>query len=457
MKWSWTTPTIVASAALTTLPSFACVDHEDSREFVVTIENHAPRISLYEVGSFPPTELQAPSELLEPGESTSFEIAAGPEARLQLMMMFSQSNDAFLAFEPGGISLWGPDGTIVEGDRTDELVLWDAGTELNEVPGAGAFQAPRQASAGAGVDEHAFITRIVDGHGGGAKGPGGHEFPAIEDFVRLELEDLGDWHLEVKITNVSAEDLLEVPDGEPVPALLSPGIYLVYEEGMQIFSEGEAAFHALEVLAEDGEASLVRGELEDVQGVSSELSSVVWALHGGELELYRVGQRASASLEMLAEDGFALELVRELSLDPTLVEYGLAGPESSWSFGPGEQVELRVRARPGDYLSFAMADLAGNDSFVGAGERGIPMFVDGQPNLGDHVEALQLLDAGTELDEAPGRGPNQAPYQPGLGGGMSEDGFVHELDSSRGDFGHGEPESFVSVRFELAEGEPEAD
>ena len=73
------------------------------------------------------------------GESTSFIVQAEPGDKLQIQTMFVQSNDWFYSFRNGGIDLF--DGEIpINGDFTSELVLYDAGTEADEMPGIGELQ-----------------------------------------------------------------------------------------------------------------------------------------------------------------------------------------------------------------------------------------------------------------------------------------------------------------------------
>ena len=94
---------------------------------------------------------------LMPGDSYTFEVEAGHN--LTLATMFVQSNDLFYAPEPSGISLF-EDGDPLSGDVTDELVLWDAGTEQNQEPGVGADQAPRQDGTDTGPEEMANVRPI---------------------------------------------------------------------------------------------------------------------------------------------------------------------------------------------------------------------------------------------------------------------------------------------------------
>ena len=46
---------------------------------------------------------------------------------------------------------------------TSQIMLWEAGTEVNEAPGLGANQAPRQSAAGEGEQELSAINLVADG------------------------------------------------------------------------------------------------------------------------------------------------------------------------------------------------------------------------------------------------------------------------------------------------------
>jgi hypothetical protein len=75
--------------------------------------------------------------------------------------MFVQSNDLFYAPDGGGIALFNEEGVPLDGDITELISLWDAGTEVNQAPGEGADQAPRQSGPNSGDDEMGAI-RLVD-------------------------------------------------------------------------------------------------------------------------------------------------------------------------------------------------------------------------------------------------------------------------------------------------------
>ena len=97
-----------------------------------------------------------------PGAAYKFTVNATPKARLYMTMMFGQSNDLFYAPDANGISLFDSKGNPVNGDVTDKLVLWDAGTEVNEEEGVGPNQAPRQKAANTGPAENGVVHRAKD-------------------------------------------------------------------------------------------------------------------------------------------------------------------------------------------------------------------------------------------------------------------------------------------------------
>ena len=96
-----------------------------------------------------PTGGSGPAPAL-PGESYSFEITATDRHALTFATMFVQSNDWFFAPGPEGIELFAGDGEPISGDVSDQVYLWDAGTEADQTPGEGADQAPRQAGPDTG-------------------------------------------------------------------------------------------------------------------------------------------------------------------------------------------------------------------------------------------------------------------------------------------------------------------
>ena len=97
-----------------------------------------------------------------PGGAYEVTFTAHPGARLMLAQMFGQSNDLFYAPDPKGIELFDKDGTAMAGNLTQYIRLWDAGTEVNQEPGFGADQAPRQKEPNTGMEEHGSVNMVKD-------------------------------------------------------------------------------------------------------------------------------------------------------------------------------------------------------------------------------------------------------------------------------------------------------
>ncbi|HYE74492.1 MAG TPA: spondin domain-containing protein [Blastocatellia bacterium] len=96
-----------------------------------------------------------------PGGVYEFSITATEGQRLSLITMFGQSNDLFYSPDPDGINLF-EKGQPISGDITSKFILWDAGTEVNEEPGIGPNQAPRQAAPNTGASENGKVRKAKD-------------------------------------------------------------------------------------------------------------------------------------------------------------------------------------------------------------------------------------------------------------------------------------------------------
>ena len=99
---------------------------------------------------------------IRPGDSFEFTITAMPGMKLFMTQMFGQSNDWFYSPGANGIALFDAKGMPVSGDITDQLYLWDAGTEKDEEIGIGPNQGPRQKGTNSGEDEHGVVQRVKD-------------------------------------------------------------------------------------------------------------------------------------------------------------------------------------------------------------------------------------------------------------------------------------------------------
>jgi len=118
---------------------------------------------------------------IAPGGAFEFEADVAPGQRLSFASMVVPSNDAFVSTDEEGVALWPEDGEPVDGDVTDVVALFDAGTEPNaEPPGTGPDQAPAQDAPDQGADEDGVVRRLSDVDDG-------HEYPAAEDVVQVTV------------------------------------------------------------------------------------------------------------------------------------------------------------------------------------------------------------------------------------------------------------------------------
>src|SRR5215213_3580598 len=99
---------------------------------------------------------------IRPGDSYEYTFTAMPGMKLFTTMMFGQSNDWFYAPDANGIALFDGKGNPVSGDVTNKLILWNAGTEVDEEIGIGPNQGPRQKGMNTGTDEHGVVRRVQD-------------------------------------------------------------------------------------------------------------------------------------------------------------------------------------------------------------------------------------------------------------------------------------------------------
>ena len=144
---------------------------------------------LAEDGNFQPlldrvsamNELKA-SGMFIPGQPFSF--SASPGDRLQFATMFVQSNDLFFAPRDGGIALFDFGGRATHGNVTSRVSLFDAGTEVNQYPGAGPDQAPRQPGPDTGAAERVPIDLVQNRRDGFA-------YPSVESVIEVAIEAVG--------------------------------------------------------------------------------------------------------------------------------------------------------------------------------------------------------------------------------------------------------------------------
>lgn len=87
------------------------------------------------------------------------------------------------------------------------------------------------------------------------------------------------------------------------------------------------------------------------------------------------------------------------------------GKVSPGPIRPGDKYEITFTAGVGHRLSFAAMFGASNDWFFAPAPEGIALYANGEPVSGDVTSQIHLYNAGTEVDEEPGVGPDTGPKQ----------------------------------------------
>jgi hypothetical protein len=88
---------------------------------------------------------------ITPGAKYQFTFSASPGEALSFASMLAATNDVFFAPKATGIALFDADGVAVTGDVSDQVSLWDAGTEGNEEPGIGPNTVTNQLAPNTGT------------------------------------------------------------------------------------------------------------------------------------------------------------------------------------------------------------------------------------------------------------------------------------------------------------------
>jgi hypothetical protein len=289
-------------------------------------------------------------------------------------------------------------GNALTGDITSMIDLWDAGTEVNEEPGVGPNQAPRQAGPNTGMDENGTVELISNVNDG-------FTYPANEDVIKITIAHDGGTMFTVTIENVSGTSSLPTP--------LAPGTWVINRSGQTpLFEEGSDSSEGLERIAEDGNNAIMDDTLTANSGYASPFAPGAYG--GINPAVFTLGDNSSAALEALAEDGVPSGFANIFN---TPVGSGSPGP-----ILPGESYSFTFTAAEGDILSFATMLVESNDWFVGAND--IELFTNGTPVSGNITSMIKLFDGGTEVDEYPGAGNNQALRQSGPNTGIDENGVV---------------------------------
>ena len=381
--------------------------------FDVTITNVATAYPYFASGSFDTPVGESEPGPAGMGMSYEFEFRAGPGARLSFATMMVHSNDFFYAPGPEGIALW-EGHEQVTGDVTDQIMLWDAGTEINQEPGAGADQPVRQRGPDTGADDPNPLVRLAEDEYG--------TLPEVDSVISVTIEATGPYMFKVTIENVSLDHTIETIAGECMDVPIAPGVFVAGYAPLFEVGEGEPGV-GLEALAEDGAAATLADYVSANTGVLQITAPGVFATHMSPGLIFNSGTTATAGLEAMAEDADPFMLATEI-----VPAGGFRTMELFGALFPGESYTFEAVAVHGEVLSLAMMLVQSNDAFFATDENGIELFSNDNPLTGDMTGMIDLWDAGTEVNGEPGLDRYQVLRQLSPNTGPDEGGTIRLLD-----------------------------
>ncbi|MCB9789155.1 MAG: spondin domain-containing protein [Deltaproteobacteria bacterium] len=408
-----TTPLILLTAAALV---WACDDGESSprsRNFTVTIANVATARPFVSGGVFNTPTGDAQPGPATPGKKYEFTFDAGRKQKLSFVTMLAATNDLFFGPDGEGIALYDANGDPITADVTDQILLWDAGTEVNEEPKVGPNTVSKQSGPDTGVDENGNVVTIDDATDGVS-----FAYPAPNEVMKVTVTHMTGTEFKVSIENVSTDMALMTSEGD-FAAPLSPGVWVLHNGSDPLFTEGMPdRGQGLEHIAEDGNPTMLGAYVADNTGITYPASPGAWVVHSAStMPLFTDGAADYGDgVEHIAEDGNPTMLGSNLT---SLAGY-VAGAVFNMPVGasgpgpilPGSSYSFSFEATDGDALSFVTMLAATNDAFFAPEDGGIALFDSaGEPVTGDVTSQIVLWDAGTEANERPGVGPNTVTNQ----------------------------------------------
>ena len=349
---------------------------------------------------------------ITPGNAYEFTVKAAPGDRLSFATMYGQSNDTFFAPDENGIALFDEMGSPVSGDVSDQVWLWDAGTEVNEPLGTGPNQGGRQESPDAGEPENGTVEVVQPND----------EFPASPDLMTVTLTPVDDQRITVR-------DRESFGDGARADAVLAAGLRRLQRrpERAVLHHRRAGSRVGLGAVAESGNAEILAASVAGSAVMNVGLSPGVFVIFGDDqtAPFFTTGEAdRGEGLERQAEEGNPTPLSEALMGFKQVGVFNTAvGATDPGALKPGQAYEFSFTAAPGDRLSFVEMFGQSNDLFFSPDENGIALFSrSGNPIGGTFSGAIQLWDAGTEVNQEPFVGPDQAPRQAAPDTGAAENG-----------------------------------
>jgi hypothetical protein len=351
-------------------------DGSPGGNYTVTVENVSTNYPFFESGVQTIQEGSTTAGPALPGGSFKFSFHAGPNHKLSFATMYGWSNDGFFAPAGTGISLYSDPTTPVTGDITSQVMLWDAGTEVNQMPGAANMHDGADTN-----DKVQLMSAVGDGF----------DYGSVATNLKVTLAYDGNSMFTLTVENLAGSTTAISPVAWVVHTMPNP----LFEAGKEDYGKG------LEDIAESGNTGVLGPYLSMNSGYVSPVAPVLWILNDkNDMPLFTLGSPDyGMGLEQLAEMGNPEPLSQSLmakgykaGFQSTKVGGG-TGPLS-----PGEKYKFSIDAQAGQTLNLACMLGASNDIFFSFGEDGI--MLSGAKK--DVTQFIELYDAGTEVNEYPG-------------------------------------------------------
>jgi hypothetical protein len=353
-------------------------DGASSGNYTITVENISTNYLFFESGVKTIQEGSAAAGPALPGGSFKFSFHAGPNHKLSFATMYGFSNDGFYAPEGTGISLYSDPTTPVTGDITDKIMLWDAGTEVNQMPGAdNKHDGANESNA------VQLMSAVADGY----------DYGTVATNLKVTLDYGGNSMFTVTVENLAGST-----------TAISPVVWVVHTKDNPLFEAGKVDYEkGLEEIAESGNTGPLGQYLSMNSGYVSPIAPVLWVLqYKRDRPIFTLDSADyGKGLETLAEMGNPEPLYQSL-----LAAGYTAGVQSTNTAGgtgpilPGQMYRFSIHANGVKTLSLACMLGASNDIFFSTGEDGINLSkAAAMKNITSYIK---LYDAGTEVNEYPG-------------------------------------------------------
>ncbi|MDP4284471.1 MAG: spondin domain-containing protein [Bacteroidota bacterium] len=416
----------------------SCKKHDHypphGKQFTLTIENVSQPEMYLSSGVINTPVGDASPGPLTPGKKYEFMVKAGKGQKLSFAVMLAATNDLFFAPDDNGIVLYDNNGDPISSqDVTNQIHLYDAGTEVNEEPAVGPNTVTNQSGPNTGITENGVvqdISKVTTDH---------FNYPAVNTVINVMIKYMSGYNFMVTIEDVSTNMALQTSKGD-FAAPLSPGVWVIHMGSSPLFTSGQPdRGNGLEAIAEDGNTAPLGQYVADNTGLNFPVSPGVWAVHkDGTMPIFKQGAKDfGQGLERIAEDAnptdLGMSLMTKLGVKSSGVFAIPEGAAQPGAIGPGMKYQFSFSANEMDRLSFATMFGQSNDLFYAPGDKGVPLFQKGKPVTGDITSQISLWDVGTEKNEEPGYGPNQVQRQSAPNTGTTEsnpidivnDGFTY--------------------------------